>query len=206
VQLLKNFPGFYGSWRFITVFTRALHWSLFWARWMQSIPPHHFSLRSVLMLCSHLRQGLPSGVFHSGFPTIFFNSSRWGETVHSVRRPLVSLLYQPGMINEYGAFGGMRIGRRNRSNRIKPAPVLLYPPQIPHDLTWDRTLADAVGSWRLSAWGMAQPFLSCLKWQNYFMYLCCVEGGGQWNLSKNGQCFQLRFMHLNYILIFENCK
>jgi hypothetical protein len=27
VQLLKNFPAFYGTRRFITVFTRALHWS-----------------------------------------------------------------------------------------------------------------------------------------------------------------------------------
>jgi hypothetical protein len=27
-QLLKNFPEFYGTLRFITVFTRALHWSL----------------------------------------------------------------------------------------------------------------------------------------------------------------------------------
>jgi hypothetical protein len=31
-QLLKNFPNFYGSRRFITVFTRALHWSLSSAR------------------------------------------------------------------------------------------------------------------------------------------------------------------------------
>jgi hypothetical protein len=29
VQLLKNFPVFYGTRRFITMFTRALHWSLF---------------------------------------------------------------------------------------------------------------------------------------------------------------------------------
>jgi hypothetical protein len=28
VQLLKNFPAFYGTRRFITMFTRALHWSL----------------------------------------------------------------------------------------------------------------------------------------------------------------------------------
>jgi hypothetical protein len=28
VQPHKNFPGFYGTRRFITVFTRALHWSL----------------------------------------------------------------------------------------------------------------------------------------------------------------------------------
>jgi hypothetical protein len=32
----------------------------------------------------------------------------------------------------------MRIGRRNRSTRRKPAPVPLYPPQIPHDLIWNR--------------------------------------------------------------------
>jgi hypothetical protein len=29
VQLLKNFPAFQETQRFITVFTRALHWSLF---------------------------------------------------------------------------------------------------------------------------------------------------------------------------------
>jgi hypothetical protein len=56
----------------------------------------------------------------------------------------VGLLYQPRMIDDdYGAFGGMRIGRGNRSARRKPAPVPLCPPQIPHDLTWDRTRAAA---------------------------------------------------------------
>jgi hypothetical protein len=54
--------------------------------------------------------------------------------------------------DEYGAVGGMRIRRRNRSTRRKPAPVPLCPPQIPHDLTWDRTRAAAVGSQRLTAW------------------------------------------------------
>jgi hypothetical protein len=52
----------------------------------------------------------------------------------------VGLLYQPRMIDDdYGAVGGMRIGRGNRSTGGKPAPVSLCPPQIPHDLTWDRT-------------------------------------------------------------------
>jgi hypothetical protein len=46
--------------------------------------------------------------------------------------------------------GGMRVGRGNRSKRRKPASVSLRPPQIPHDLTWDRTLAAAVGSRRLT--------------------------------------------------------
>jgi hypothetical protein len=58
-----------------------------------------------------------------------------------------------------GAVGGMRIGRGNRSTRRKPAPVPLCPSQIPHDRTWDRTWAAAVGSRRLTAWAMARLLL-----------------------------------------------
>jgi hypothetical protein len=65
VQLLKNFPAFYGTRRFITMFTRALHWSLSWARSVQSIPSHP----CILILSTHLRLGLPSDHFPSGFPT-----------------------------------------------------------------------------------------------------------------------------------------
>jgi hypothetical protein len=69
VQLLKNFQEFYGTRRFITVSTKALHWSLSWARSIQSIPSHPLSLRSILILSTHLRLGLPSGLFQFGFPT-----------------------------------------------------------------------------------------------------------------------------------------
>jgi hypothetical protein len=34
-----------------------------------------------------------------------------------------------------GEFGGMKIGRGNRSTRRKSAPAPLYPPQIPLDQT-----------------------------------------------------------------------
>jgi hypothetical protein len=37
-----------------------------------------------------------------------------------------------------GEFGGMKIGRGNRSTRRKPAPAPLCPPQIPLDQTRDR--------------------------------------------------------------------
>jgi hypothetical protein len=37
----------------------------------------------------------------------------------------------------------MKIGRGNRSTRRKPAAVPLCPPQIPHELTWARTLVTA---------------------------------------------------------------
>jgi hypothetical protein len=71
----------------------------------------------------------------------------------------VGLFYQHRMKDDddYGAVGGMRIGRGNRSTRKKPAPVPLCPPQIPHNLTWDRTRAAAVGSQRLTARAMARP-------------------------------------------------
>jgi hypothetical protein len=55
VQPFKKFPAFYGTRRFITVFTRAFHWSLSWARSIQSIPSHPNSLRSILILSTHLR-------------------------------------------------------------------------------------------------------------------------------------------------------
>jgi hypothetical protein len=69
VQPLRNFSAFYGTRRFIAVFTRALHWSLFWARSIQSIPSHPISLRYILILSTHLRLGLPSGLFLCGIPT-----------------------------------------------------------------------------------------------------------------------------------------
>jgi hypothetical protein len=52
----------------------------------------------------------------------------------------------------------MRIGKGNRSTRRKPAPVPLYPPQIPHDLTWARIRDTAVGRRRLTARAMARPY------------------------------------------------
>jgi hypothetical protein len=49
-----------------------------------------------------------------------------------------------------GEFGGMMIGRKNRSTLRKPAPVLLCPPQTPHPAR-TRTRAAAVGSQGLIA-------------------------------------------------------
>ena len=43
--------------------------SLSWASPIQSIYPHPTSWRSILILSTHLRLGLPSGLFPSGFPT-----------------------------------------------------------------------------------------------------------------------------------------
>jgi hypothetical protein len=64
---------------------------------------------------------------------------------------LFGLLYEPLVMDddERGAIGGM-IGKGNRSTRRKVGAMSLRPPQIPHDLTLDRTWAVAVGRRRLT--------------------------------------------------------
>ena len=69
LQLVKKFPAFHGTRRFITALTSFRHLSLSWASPIQSIYPHPTSWRSILILSTHLRLGLPSGLFPSGFPT-----------------------------------------------------------------------------------------------------------------------------------------
>jgi hypothetical protein len=53
----------------ITMFKSARHLSLSEARSIQFMPTHPTSLRSILILYSHLRQGLQSLLFLSGLPT-----------------------------------------------------------------------------------------------------------------------------------------
>ena len=69
LQLVKKFPAFYGTWRFITALTGVRHLSLSWASPIQSTYPHPTSWISILILSTHLRLGLSSGLFPSGFPT-----------------------------------------------------------------------------------------------------------------------------------------
>ena len=69
LQLVKKFPAFHGTRRFITALISVRHLSLSWASPIQSIYPHLTSWRSILILSTHLRLGLPSGLFPPGFPT-----------------------------------------------------------------------------------------------------------------------------------------
>ena len=68
LQLVKKFPTFHGTRMFITALTSVRHLSLSWASPIQSIYPHPTSCISILILSTHLRLGLPSGLFPSGFP------------------------------------------------------------------------------------------------------------------------------------------
>jgi len=60
-QLVKKFPAYYETRRFIAAFTSTRHLYLYWSRSIHSIPPHPTSWRSILILSRHLRLGLPGG-------------------------------------------------------------------------------------------------------------------------------------------------
>ena len=69
LELVKKFPAFHGTRKFITALTSVRHLSLSWASPIQSIYPHPTSWRSTLILSTHLRLGLPSVLLPSGFPS-----------------------------------------------------------------------------------------------------------------------------------------
>ena len=69
LPLVKKFPAFHATRRFITALTSVRHLSLSWTSPIQSIYTHPTSWRSILILSTHLRLGLPSGLLPSGFPT-----------------------------------------------------------------------------------------------------------------------------------------
>jgi len=69
LQLVKKFPAFHRTRKFITALTSVRNLSLSWASPIQSIYPHPTSSRFILILSTHLRLGLSSGLLPSGFPT-----------------------------------------------------------------------------------------------------------------------------------------
>jgi hypothetical protein len=59
----SELPKIYGTRKYSTVFTRALHWYLSWVRWNLSIPFYPTALSSILISPSYIWLGLPNGLF-----------------------------------------------------------------------------------------------------------------------------------------------
>jgi hypothetical protein len=64
LQLVKKFPSFHGTRRFISALTSVRQLSIL----VQSIYPHPTSWRSILILSTHLSLGLHSGFLSLRFP------------------------------------------------------------------------------------------------------------------------------------------
>ena len=69
LQLVKKFPAYHGTRRFNVALTNVRHLPLSRASPIRSITSHPTSWRSILILSTRLRLGLPSGLFPSSFPT-----------------------------------------------------------------------------------------------------------------------------------------
>ena len=64
-----DIPAFHGTGNFNTALTSVRDLPLSWTSPIQSTYPHPTSWRSIQILSTHLRLGLPSGLFPSRFPT-----------------------------------------------------------------------------------------------------------------------------------------
>ena len=117
LQLVKKFPAFHGTRRFITALTSVRHLSLSWAIPIQFIYPSPTSWISILILSTHQRLGLPSGLLPSSFPSKrlytslsspiratcpahlilldFINRTILGEEYKSFSSSLCNLLHSP---------------------------------------------------------------------------------------------------------------
>jgi hypothetical protein len=95
--------------------------------------------------CGYLRTFLYSGVVHGvrlslncGHQRAYCPSPRWYMNIER--------------------YGGMILTGKRRRTRRKTCPSGISSPQIPHGLTWARTMVSAVRGRRLTTWVVARPF------------------------------------------------
>ena len=95
LQLVKKLPAFHRTRRFITALTSVRHLSLSWISPIQSTHPHPTSLRSILILSTHLSLGLPSGLFPPVSPPRPYTPPLLTRTRHMPSPSHSSRFYHP---------------------------------------------------------------------------------------------------------------
>ena len=140
LQLIKKFPAFHGTRRFITALTSVRHLSLSWVSPVQSIYPHPTSWRSILILSTHLRLGLSSGLFPSGLPTktLYTTLSSPIRATCPTHLILLDFITRTILGEEYKSY--------NNNNEEKGRNLKFY------FLTKSRTKSNSSGTQRLLIW------------------------------------------------------
>ena len=95
LQLVKKFPAIHGSRTFIFPLTNVRHLSLSWGSPIQSIYPHPTSWRSILILSTHPRLGLPIGSFPPASPPRPYTPPLLTHTRHMPSPSHSSRFYHP---------------------------------------------------------------------------------------------------------------
>jgi hypothetical protein len=111
---------------------KCLHWSRSWARWIQSIPSHPISLRSILIISTYLHLCLLSGVFRSCFPTkivyaFLFYHMRDKFPSHFFSLDLIILI----TIGEEYKFWSFSLCTFSNLLSLHPSSVQTFSPQYP---------------------------------------------------------------------------
>jgi hypothetical protein len=154
VQSLGSFREFYGTWRIITAFTRALHIYPSWARPILSTPPNLIFTRSKLMLSAHLCHGLPSGLFPSGFLTnnlhaFLFFPTRNRCPVHHILIDLIILIIHG---EEYkSCSSSLSLFGSNISSAPSPQKPSVYIPPLMSEITWKQRRVLCCLSWHCTS-------------------------------------------------------
>jgi hypothetical protein len=91
----QDIPHILWNPRLISAFASARHLSLSWTSSIQSKPPHPTSWKSALVVSSHLRLGLHSGLFSSGFPTKTMYTTLLSPLSYMSRPSHYSKFYHP---------------------------------------------------------------------------------------------------------------
>ena len=138
LQLVKKLPAFHGTRRLITALTSIRHLSLSWASPIQSIYTHPTSWRSLLILSTHLRPGLSSGLLPSGFPTkTLYTPSPHPYAPHAQPISFFSIL-SPA---QYWVRSTNHLAPRYKISTIHPVTSLLLGPNILLNTMFSNTLS-----------------------------------------------------------------
>ena len=170
LQLVKKFPAFHGTRRFITALTSFRHLSLSRASPIQSIYPHPTSWRSILILSTHLCLGLPSGLLPSSFPTKtlyttlsspiratcpahlilldFITRTILGEQYKSFISSLCSLLHSPRYLVP-------PMSKYSPQHHVLKHPQLPFLPQCQRPIYWNKLTENGASFCLMLFWHIA---------------------------------------------------